>query len=377
MFTLSSADRPYRMFVENMRDGAATVSESGIVLYANRRLAELLACPLRQLIGSPVASLIADGRPRGAAGDRRARTGGTIEVELVDSRGTGGPGPDQHARRSTSTHKRLLCLTFADLTQQNAQKLEIDRLGQAQAERMRELEQAQAALTEQATHDALTGLPNRNLLIDRLAQALALAERSKTSTGLIFVDLDDFKEINDTRGHAAGDSVLRQVAQRLLNAVRPMDSVVPARRRRVRRAAAGCGQPPRTRSPSRSASPRRSTRRSRSSQGAMPVTASIGISVSDAGRARRELDRRPPAPAGRHRDVPRQVARRSADRAVRPGSTPTASSRPTARLWIARIHEALDEDRFVLHAQPIVDLATGADRPTRAAAAPARPRRRS
>ena len=43
MFTLSSADRPYRMFVENMRDGAATVSEAGIILYANRRLAELLA----------------------------------------------------------------------------------------------------------------------------------------------------------------------------------------------------------------------------------------------------------------------------------------------------------------------------------------------
>ena len=72
----------------------------------------------------------------------------------------------------------LLCLTFADLTEQNAQMREIDRLGRAQAERMRELEQAQAALTEQATHDALTGLPNRNLLIDRLTQALALAKRS-------------------------------------------------------------------------------------------------------------------------------------------------------------------------------------------------------
>src|SRR5664279_5646232 len=53
VFTLSSADRPYRMFVENMRDGAATVSESGIVLYANLRLAELAAGPLADLIGSP------------------------------------------------------------------------------------------------------------------------------------------------------------------------------------------------------------------------------------------------------------------------------------------------------------------------------------
>ena len=90
---------------------------------------------------------------------------------------------------------------------------------------MRELEQAQDALTEQATHDALTGLPNRSLLIDRLTQALALATRLETSVGLIFVDLDHFKEINDTGGHAAGDAVLREVAERLLSAVRPMDSV--------------------------------------------------------------------------------------------------------------------------------------------------------
>src|ERR1700722_1474882 len=60
LFTLSSADRPYRMFVENMRDGAATVSPSGIVLYANRRLGELLARDLTELIGSPIASLVAD-----------------------------------------------------------------------------------------------------------------------------------------------------------------------------------------------------------------------------------------------------------------------------------------------------------------------------
>ena len=121
--------------------------------------------------------------------------------------------------------QELLCLTFADLTEQNAQKHEIARLGLAQADRMQELELAQAALTEQATHDPLTGLPNRSLIIDRLSQALALARRMKRSTGLIFVDLDRFKEINDTGGHAAGDAVLRQVAERLLGAVRPMDSV--------------------------------------------------------------------------------------------------------------------------------------------------------
>ena len=90
---------------------------------------------------------------------------------------------------------------------------------------MLELEKAQTALTEQATHDALSGLPNRILLVDRITQALALARRSGQSTGLLFIDLDRFKLINDTRGHATGDSVLRQIAQRLLAVVRPMDSV--------------------------------------------------------------------------------------------------------------------------------------------------------
>ena len=90
---------------------------------------------------------------------------------------------------------------------------------------MEELEQAQAALTTQATHDTLTGLPNRTLLMDRLTQSLALDKRSGRATGVLFVDLDCFKDINDTRGHAVGDLVLRQFSDRLLAAVRPMDSV--------------------------------------------------------------------------------------------------------------------------------------------------------
>ncbi len=112
----------------------------------------------------------------------------------------------------------VLCLTIADLTQQNAHKREIDRL---QSERMRELERGQDALTLQATHDTLTGLGNRALLIDGIVQALSTAQRAERSIGLLFVDLDDFKTINDSRGHAAGDSVLRQIACRLTHVVPP------------------------------------------------------------------------------------------------------------------------------------------------------------
>jgi diguanylate cyclase (GGDEF)-like protein/PAS domain S-box-containing protein len=225
LFTLSSADRPYRMFVENMRDGAATVSPSGIVLYANHRLGELLGRNLAELIGSPVASLVADSdRAALRAVSGRAGPGGTVEVELIDSAERRIP-----VRLNTWTldvdFEELLCMTFADLTEQNAQKCEIERLGHAQAARMRELEHAQKELFKQATHDPLTGLPNRTLLIDRLTQSLARARRSERFTGVIFLDLDGFKEINDTRGHSAGDHVLREIAVRLAGTIRPMDTV--------------------------------------------------------------------------------------------------------------------------------------------------------
>jgi diguanylate cyclase (GGDEF)-like protein/PAS domain S-box-containing protein len=353
VFTLASADRPYRRFVENMRDGAATLSESGIVLYANRSLAALLRRPLTELIGSRITSLIADD---GIAALQAisGRSGGTTDVDLISSDGDRVPVRLNTSALDVDAHF-VLCLTFADLTQQNAHKLEIDRL---RAVRMRELEQAQDALTQQATHDALTGLANRTLLVDRIVQALAVAERSQDCIGLIFVDLDGFKEINDTRGHAAGDSVLRQIAGRLERAVRPMDSVsrlggdefvvlMPAL------ASAQDALNVAERIVSEVDLP------IKLGHGSVAVSASIGISIAD------------PASLGPDRSAERLL--QQADTAMyhakslggaktqlfETGITPTVfeADRET---WVTRIHEALEEDRFVLHSQPIVDLATGA-----------------
>jgi len=90
---------------------------------------------------------------------------------------------------------------------------------------IRELKQVELRLRHQATHDALTGLPNRALLMDRLEQAIRSAERSSTSVGVLFVDLDGFKEVNDSCGHESGNLLLRELAQRLQQRVRAQDTV--------------------------------------------------------------------------------------------------------------------------------------------------------
>ena len=94
VFTLSTADRPYRMFVENMRDGAATVSSTGVILYANRRLAELLSSPRESIVGSRLMKFIAGGLPIGLDEIRGPDgLGTTVEFDLARQRRRGGPGP--------------------------------------------------------------------------------------------------------------------------------------------------------------------------------------------------------------------------------------------------------------------------------------------
>jgi diguanylate cyclase (GGDEF)-like protein/PAS domain S-box-containing protein len=80
-------------------------------------------------------------------------------------------------------------------------------------------------LAHMALHDHLTDLPNRTLFNDRIEQALTLARRSGAHLSLLYIDLNRFKEVNDTLGHLVGDEVLRMAAQRLLNCVRASDTV--------------------------------------------------------------------------------------------------------------------------------------------------------
>ncbi|MDX8399918.1 MAG: sensor domain-containing diguanylate cyclase, partial [Gallionellaceae bacterium] len=102
---------------------------------------------------------------------------------------------------------------------------EVGHLTQAFNRVLAKLMESRAALQHIAHHDTLTDLPNRQLLADRMQQALARAQRSKGKVAVLFLDLDGFKPINDGWGHEAGDLALREVAYRLRGAVRSEDTL--------------------------------------------------------------------------------------------------------------------------------------------------------
>jgi len=121
----------------------------------------------------------------------------------------------------------LQCATALSRKWQNERLVreQMERLEQVITQRTRGLEAANRQLRHLATHDALTGLPNRVLLEDRLMQAIAHADRDGRSFALIVCDLDRFKLVNDSLGHHAGDELLQEVARRLLGLVRTIDTV--------------------------------------------------------------------------------------------------------------------------------------------------------
>jgi diguanylate cyclase (GGDEF)-like protein len=105
-----------------------------------------------------------------------------------------------------------------------ALKQHVESLELVVTDRTRGLEAANRKLRHLASHDALTGLPNRLLLDDRITQTIAQADRQSHAFAVLVIDLDRFKIINDSLGHRAGDELLREVAQRLKTAVRTVDT---------------------------------------------------------------------------------------------------------------------------------------------------------
>ncbi len=136
----------------------------------------------------------------------------------------------QHAK---STYQRTILLTLAlgvgTLTLALLIAWNTSRCVNRNTRQLREhldaLERSRAALQEEATHDPLTGLANRRLFYDRLQQAIRHAQRYGGKFGILYVDLDRFKDINDHHGHHVGDAVLTEVAKRLTSCIRDSDTV--------------------------------------------------------------------------------------------------------------------------------------------------------
>ncbi len=102
---------------------------------------------------------------------------------------------------------------------------QVETLEQVVTARTQGLETANRQLRHLATHDVLTGLPNRVLMEDRIGQCIALADRQSQTFAVIVLDLDRFKVVNDSFGHRVGDELLREVAQRLKGVVREIDTI--------------------------------------------------------------------------------------------------------------------------------------------------------
>ncbi len=153
----------------------------------------------------------------------------TLPVAAAEIRLAGGPPLTVNGPMPTSAihlpigaGDELLVSSDRDLTDEETSLMHAvaNILATALARRRDE----QRALYE-AVHDPLTGLANRTLLRDRLSQALARSEREGGDTGVLFVDLDNFKDVNDVHGHRTGDAVLAEIGSRLQTAVRPADTV--------------------------------------------------------------------------------------------------------------------------------------------------------
>ncbi|MHB8681961.1 MAG: diguanylate cyclase [Acidimicrobiales bacterium] len=204
----SGDDHRFRSLVQNASSILMLLDADGRILSVSAALSRLLGQDQERVEGRPLTSLVpAPQRGDMASALSRALESPelnagptTIEVELL--RGDG----------SASVPFELSIVNLMDDPTVEGLVVSAHDITQLRATR--------EALEELATHDPLTGLPNRSALLTQLA-----ARVSDTATAVIFIDLDGFKPINDEYGHATGDELLRQMAERLRNSVRKDDLV--------------------------------------------------------------------------------------------------------------------------------------------------------
>jgi diguanylate cyclase (GGDEF)-like protein/PAS domain S-box-containing protein len=189
-------------------DAILTVEEDGRIAAANTAAALVFGYPRAAMDGMHIERLLPEFqrvlRPR-LPEETDADKVVLGHRESIGARSSGTSFPvDVSVGMSESGLGRIYVLAVRDIT---------------------EMREQQKQLEHQALHDALTGLPNRVLLANRIEHALAAANRNRKGVALLLLDLDRFKEVNDTLGHHVGDALLRELAKRLLEPVRSGDTV--------------------------------------------------------------------------------------------------------------------------------------------------------
>lgn len=195
-------------------DGVLVVDPKGILIYLNRVAEKLTGWSREEALGRPVEQVffIFDGitRERAKSPAQRAINEGRIVELALGSVLIRRDGSDVAIEDSASPIRNRCgeiagaVIVFHDASQSGAEMEKMNHLAQ---------------------HDFLTGLPNRMLLMERLTQAIGMANRHSKQLALLFLDLDYFKQINDSYGHRVGDHLLQEVAEEIKACVRGTDTV--------------------------------------------------------------------------------------------------------------------------------------------------------